>query len=52
MNWLQNLAHEILARVILRIGVPLGFVKTFTFSQLSLALIYDSSGYGVAWEEV
>ena len=39
-----NLAHEILARVILRSGVPWGLVKTLNFSQLSLAMTYDASG--------
>ena len=47
-----NLAHEILARVILRSGVPWGLVKTLNSSQLSLAMIYDASGCGVPWEKV
>ena len=42
-----NLAHEILARVILRSGVPLGLAEALKFSQVSLAMIYDPSGCGV-----
>ena len=39
----MNLAHEILAKMILRNGVPQGLVKPMSFSQPFLAMIYGSS---------